>query len=316
MRRIIIAAIITVCSCLSAKAQQWSVGTNAVDWLNFGTMNIEASVAVAQHISVNASARYNPWTFNAKDPATQLQNREQTYRAGIRYWPWHVYSGWWIGTSAQYQEYNRGGILSRETEEGDAFGLSVSAGYTLMIHKFVNLEFGAGIWSGQKAYTTFACPSCGRMYTLTTKRKQIFCEHCGYLTELNDRYQFTDDFRFRNLAQWYDWQKELLKKEIAQNESYTLSSKVELRLPGDGKSLTRHGGWGECSLSREGLTYSGTKDGEAVTLHFPLRRIYRLLFGAGEDFEMYDGAQILYFVPEEKRSAVQWYMASMLLHDE
>ena len=48
----------------------------------------------------------------------------------------------------------------------------------------------------------------------------------------------------------------------------------------------------------------------------PILIMYRLLFGVGEDFEIYDGTQILYFVPEEKRSAVQWYMASMILHDE
>ena len=33
------------------------------------------------------------------------------------------------------------------------------------------------------------------------------------------------------------------------------------------------------------------------------------------NFELYDGAEILFFVPEEKRSAVDWYMASMILHD-
>ena len=38
--------------------------------------------------------------------------------------------------------------------------------------------------------------------------------------------------------------------------------------------------------------------------------------GIPDDFEIYDGAEILYFVPEEKRSAVEWYMASMLLHDK
>ena len=108
---------------------------------------------------------------------------------------------------------------------------------------------------------------------------------------------------------------ELLKKEIAENEDYALSSRVELRLPGNGNSLTRHSGYGVCTLNRDGLTYSGTKDGENVELHFSLRRIYRLLFGAGENFEIYDGTQIFYFVPEEKRSAVDWYMASMLLHD-
>lgn len=160
------------------------------------------------------------------------------------------------------------------------------------------------------------CPVCGRKYTLTTKKNTISCEQCGYLTSLDDRYGFTGDFRFENFLQWFDWQKELLEQEIRKNDQFTLSSKVELRLPGEGKSLTRHGGYGVCTLNREGLTYSGTKDGETVELQFSLRRIYRLLFGAGVNFEIYDGTQILFFVPEEKRSAVQWYMASMILHDE
>ena len=106
-----------------------------------------------------------------------------------------------------------------------------------------------------------------------------------------------------------------MEKEIAENKEYALSSKVELRLPGDGKGLTRHAGQGVCTLSRQGLTYTGTKDGETVDLHFSVQRIYRLLFGAGENFEIYDGTQILYFVPEEKRSAVDWYMVSKILHE-
>ena len=160
------------------------------------------------------------------------------------------------------------------------------------------------------------CPVCGRKHTITTEKNKIFCEHCGYLTSLDDRYGFTGDFRFADFSQWYHWQLALLETEITENEDYTLSSKVELRLPGNGNSLTRHGGTGTCTLNREGLTYAGTKDGETVELHFSLRRIYRLLFGAGVNFEIYDGTQILFFVPEEKRSAVDWYMASMILHDK
>ena len=160
------------------------------------------------------------------------------------------------------------------------------------------------------------CPKCHRKHTLTTKKNKVFCEHCGYLTSVDQRYAFTGDFQFENFAQWYDWQKNLLQHEITANEEYTLSSKVELRLPGTGKGLTRHGGQGVCTLNRQGLTYEGTKDGETVRLQFSLQRIYRLLFGAGENFEIYDGTEILYFVPEEKRSAVEWYMASMILHDE
>lgn len=160
------------------------------------------------------------------------------------------------------------------------------------------------------------CPLCHRKHSITTEKDRVCCEHCGYLTSLDDRYGFTGDFQFENLTGWYDWQKALLEKEITQNPEYALSSKVELRLPSDGKGLTRHGGYGVCILNRNGLTYDGTKDEETVHLHFSIQRIYRLLFGAGENFEIYNGPEILYFVPEEKRSAVDWYMASMILYDE
>lgn len=160
------------------------------------------------------------------------------------------------------------------------------------------------------------CPVCGGKHTIATKKEKLFCENCGYLTSVDDRYGFTGNFRFENFAQWYDWQKAQLEKEIVENGAYTLSSPVELRLPGNGNGLTRHGGEGVCTLSREGLVYTGTKDSKEVTLHFSLQKIYRLLFGAGENFEIYDGTEILYFVPRERRSAADWYMASMILYDK
>lgn len=160
------------------------------------------------------------------------------------------------------------------------------------------------------------CPVCLQKHTLTTRKKAISCERCGHLTSMNDRYAFAEGFRFADLTGWYDWQMSLLADEIAGNPDYALTSKVELRLPGNGNSFTRHGGHGVCTLTREGLTYEGTKDDQTVQLHFSLQQIYRLLFGAGVNFEIYNGAEILFFVPEDKRSAVDWYMASMLLHDE
>lgn len=159
------------------------------------------------------------------------------------------------------------------------------------------------------------CPKCHGRYTITTKKNAVFCAHCGLLTRMDGRYQFGEDFQFQNLAQWYDWQKDFLQQKILQDPDYVLTSKVELRLPGEGKSLTRHAGEGICTLSREGLRYVGSRDGETVEIHFTVSRIYRLLFGAGENFEIYNGSEILYFVPEERRSAVDWYMTSMILYD-
>ncbi len=160
------------------------------------------------------------------------------------------------------------------------------------------------------------CPVCKQKYTITAKRREIFCENCGKLTELDARYSFDNDFCFKNFALWYDWQKEFIKEKIENDNDYKLQSDVELRLPSlDGKSLTRSAGRGVCTLTREGLKYSGTRDGEKFEIEFSIERVYRLLFGAGENFEIYNGSEILYFVPTEKRSAVEWYITSMIFND-
>ena len=79
--------------------------------------------------------------------------------------------------------------------------------------------------------------------------------------------------------------------------------------------MLRYGGEGECTLNKDGLTYTGTKDGFEFEIQFPLNKVYRLLFGAGEDFEVYYGSELYYFVPEERRSCVEWYITSKLLYD-
>ena len=53
------------CMC---RAQKWSLGTNAVDWLWLGTINASGSVAVDRHFSVNAEVSGNPWTLTTEHP--------------------------------------------------------------------------------------------------------------------------------------------------------------------------------------------------------------------------------------------------------
>jgi len=161
------------------------------------------------------------------------------------------------------------------------------------------------------------CPKCLQKYTLSTQKCDIFCARCGKIATVTDRADFADKTYFENFARWYDWQKETLRQTIVDTPDYELSSPVTFFLPSeDGKKMLREAGSGVCVLNREGLFYRGTKNGETVELSFPLNQIYRLLFGAGENFEIYVGSEIHYFVPKEKRSAVEWYMASSILVDE
>ena len=169
MKKIAITIISLFVLSVSAFAQRFSVGTNAVDLLSLGTLEAEASVAVSQHWSFHVGAELNPWTWNAGDQKTQLQSRQNSYWGVARYWPWLVYSGWWWGADARYSVYNVGGIIKRDTQEGDAYGVGAYGGYSIMLSTYWNLDLGVGLWGGWTNYTRYACPVCGTRVEEGTK---------------------------------------------------------------------------------------------------------------------------------------------------
>lgn len=154
-------ACVAIFFCQICPAQKFSMSTDLLGCANLGTMNVEASYAVARHWNVVAGARYNPFTFNAGNPDEQFQYRQLSCSVGARLWPWHVWSGWWFAGKLRYQEYNKGGIISPATEEGDRFGAGLYCGYTLMLTRHLNLEFGLGFWGGMAMYRKYSCPVCG-----------------------------------------------------------------------------------------------------------------------------------------------------------
>ena len=155
------------------------------------------------------------------------------------------------------------------------------------------------------------CPECGGRYTLKTKGNELFCQCCSMRTAVDERYGFTDGFKFENFRDMYDWQREKMREEILSDENFALESEVTLKHSSiGGKTILREAGKGVCRLDRTGLTYTGTEDGEEISRHFPMDSIYRVLFGSGENFEIYVGKEIYYFAPRELRSCVDWYIAS------
>ena len=148
---------------LDLAAQKASVSTNLAGYVNLATLNIETSFPVSRHWSICAGAKYNPFTFNLGKGREDARSKQQAYYAGTRYGPWNVYSGWWLSGKVMYQEYNTGGIFSPETREGDRIGMSLGGGYSHMIGKRLNIEFGAGIWSGMDWFTKYSCPVCGNV---------------------------------------------------------------------------------------------------------------------------------------------------------
>ena len=137
----------------SASAQELSFSTNFLDYARTGTANVEASYGFSRHWTLNAGMKYD----------SGGSSRQQLYAVGGRYWPWHIYSGWWFSGKMQYQEFNDAAPVTRETSEGDRYGAGIAGGYSKMLGKHFNLDLGLGLWTGYTTYVTYACPTCGRI---------------------------------------------------------------------------------------------------------------------------------------------------------
>ena len=138
-----------------------ALSQNLADDLFLGTLNAELQYSVHRDWTLLVGARYNNWTWRHRQDA-QFESRRQTYYIGTRWWPWYTYSGWWAGAKLQYEEYNRGGLIGPETEEGDAFGIALGAGYAVHVNRWLNVDFGLYGWGGATRYVSYACPYCGK----------------------------------------------------------------------------------------------------------------------------------------------------------
>lgn len=141
---------------LNCAAQELSVSTNAADYADMGTLNLEMSYAFSRRWTAVLGARYNPFQFG------DSFRKQRTVDAGVRYWMWHFYSGWWFSAKARYQEYAES-TKGKSPVEGERLGASVGVGYSLMLSQHLNLDFGLGVWGGRDVYTAYSCPRCGRI---------------------------------------------------------------------------------------------------------------------------------------------------------
>ena len=154
-RIVLLAALVCLLIPSRSVAQEWSLSSNIVQAADYGTLNAEAAYSVSRHWTLNAGVKYNPFSYN------DTRKRQRSVSLGTRYWPWHVYSGWWLSSAARYQEYNHTAGKSPETSEGDRIGTTLAAGYSYMINSWLNVELGLGFWGGWDRYKIYDCPTCG-----------------------------------------------------------------------------------------------------------------------------------------------------------
>ena len=138
----------------------YDLSTNFFDWADLGTINVDFGMSFARHFSFQAGLKYNPWNFKInKGPITQMRNQQKSISVGVRYWPWYVFSGWWLCGKVQYCDYSETGVWRQALDMGKALGAGLSTGYTIMLNKKFNIEIGAGFWGGRLLeHAMYHCP--------------------------------------------------------------------------------------------------------------------------------------------------------------
>lgn len=160
------------------------------------------------------------------------------------------------------------------------------------------------------SYVLYLCPACGGKNTLRTKKRKIRCKNCGLVTEMDENGNFTGAFQFENYDRWYRWQKEKLQPETETEYLVTLCQ-GEYR----DKRLPRSVGEGTCTVGAEGLSYSGTRNGEETRLTFDWSQVCSLQLPDGESFAVCEGDLILNFLPEDMQPNLDWHRAATLIHE-
>ena len=168
----------------------------------------------------------------------------------------------------------------------------------------------------------FLCPKCGKQHTMATKGNTIFCTQCGNGATLTDTYELVpfDDTCVIPETQtaWFNLEREVIRKEVAA-EDFCLEEKVELGMLPEYELLKNQAtsqvvGEGILRLDRTGLTYTGTKHGEAFSFHINSKNLptYGMCTDLSRFYTFLDG-EFMEFYPEH-RVVEKFFLATEEIH--
>ncbi len=168
----------------------------------------------------------------------------------------------------------------------------------------------------------FWCPKCGRQHTMKTEGNRIFCTECGNGAELLDTYELVpfDDGCVIPETQtaWFNAQREVVRSEV-EKPGFVLEEKVKLGMLPKHELLKNQAtsaivGEGLLRLDAGGLSFEGTRDGEAFSFHVKIRNLptYGMCTDLSRFYTFVDG-EFVEFYPEN-RVVEKFFLATEELH--
>lgn len=168
----------------------------------------------------------------------------------------------------------------------------------------------------------YLCPKCGALHTMKGDGNILKCSECGNGATVNEYYDLIplDESCVipETVHHWYKLERELAKKTVA-DPNFSFSEKVQLGVLPKYKLLKNQAtsiivGEGTLSLSREGLCYKGTKEGEEFSFTLPTSSVPT--FGMCTDitrFYTFHNGEFYEFYPETN-DTMRWFHLTEELH--
>jgi len=168
----------------------------------------------------------------------------------------------------------------------------------------------------------FWCPKCGKQHTMATKGNTIFCTACGNGATLSDTYELVPFNEACVIPEtqtaWFQMEREMIRREV-EREDFALEEEVELGMLPKFELLKNQAtsqivGRGTLRLDRTGLTYTGTKDGEAFSFHIKSRDLptYGMCTDVSRFYTFYEG-EFVEFYPAH-RVVEKFFLATEEIH--
>ena len=166
------------------------------------------------------------------------------------------------------------------------------------------------------------CPRCKKEHTMIGEGNTIRCKSCGNSATLKDTYEmipFDDECVIpETQTEWFNMEREMVRNAVSAAD-FELTEDVELGMLPKYKMLKNQAtseivGEGKITLNRTGLTYTGTKDGEAFSFHIDIKSLptYGMCTDVSRFYTFYKGV-FMEFYPKNN-TVEKFFMATEELH--
>jgi len=169
----------------------------------------------------------------------------------------------------------------------------------------------------------FKCPACREEHTLCVEGDTVTCKHCGFSVKINEYYDLVDgkgNVIPTDIDLWYQWQRRCVAEQISDDDfEMTLSGSLctlkldKLRKPPKNRQVLSVG---TVRLTKQGLHFVGTLDGEMVNFDFHAKSLYSLTASTKGYLEFYYKNDYYMIVPDVcVPSLIKWTLASEEIHN-